>query len=75
VVVEQRRAVGEGHGREPEGLRAERVDQVADAGPDQQVDDPVGEEALHRAVGAGIDVGERVGEGAGGRPRHGEDHV
>ena len=39
-----------------QGLRAERVHQVADAGPDEQVDDPIGEEVLHRTMRAGIDV-------------------
>ena len=58
MIVQQRRAVGEGEGRQLQRLRAKRVDQVADAGPDDQVDDAVGEEVLHRAMGAGIDLGE-----------------
>src|SRR4029077_16894574 len=62
VILEKRRAVGEGEGRQLQGLGAERIHQVADAGPDEQIDDAVRKEILYRAMRAGIDVGERVWE-------------
>src|SRR4030095_8316650 len=75
VVIEQRGAVGERDRGEVQGLRTEGVHQVDDAGPHEQVDDPIGEKVLHRAMRPGIDAGERVRERTCGTPRHGENHV
>jgi len=52
VIVEQRGAVGERDGREVQRLCAEGVYQITDAGPDEEVNDPVREKVLHRTMRA-----------------------